>query len=168
MHDWQLRAATAGEDDRAFLEAMLLEAAAWRPGAVRPAIAELLADPDVAVYVEDWGRPGDSGVIAEQGGQRIGAAWYRRFSASAHGHGFLDAAIPELTLAVLASCRGRGVGSSLVGALITRARTEGYAALSLSVEVDNPACGVYERAGFIRAGHAGNAWTLRRDLLSRT
>jgi ribosomal protein S18 acetylase RimI-like enzyme len=168
MHAWALRAATAGDEDRAFLEAMVLEAAAWRPGAARSAIADLLAEPGLAVYIAGWGRPGDAGVVAELNGHRIGAAWYRRFSSAAHGYGFLDAAIPELAIAVAACCRGRGVGSSLLDALVAHARAEGHAALSLSVEIDNPARRLYERAGFIQVGHVGNAWTMRLDLASRT
>ncbi len=164
MHDWALRSVTADEEDRAFLDAMVLEAAAWRPGVARPAIADLLAEPGLAVYIAGWGRPGDAGVIAESDGHRIGAAWYRRFSDAAHGYGFLDAAIPELAIAVDPSWRGRGVGRSLLGALIARARAEGHAALSLSVEVDNPALRLYEHAGFSQVGQVGNAWTMRLDI----
>lgn len=163
-----LRSATADEGDRAFLEAMVLEAAAWRPGAARPAIADLLAEPGLAVYVAGWGRPGDAGVVAEWDGQRVGAAWYRRFSDAAHGYGFLDAAIPELAIAVDPCWRGRGVGRSLLDALVAQARREGHAALSLSVEIDNPALRLYEDAGFTRVDRVGNAWTMRLDLASRT
>jgi ribosomal protein S18 acetylase RimI-like enzyme len=168
MRDWDVRPATTGGDDRAFLEAMLLEGFAWRPGVDRPPIGELLADPEIALYVAGWGRAGDAGVIAERGGERLGAAWYRRFSAAAHGYGFVDAAIPELSLAVRPGERGRGVGSSLLDALVRRAGDEGFASLSLSVELDNPALRLYERAGFVRAGRVGNAWTMCLDLATRT
>ena len=168
MHDWTLRAATADDEDRALLESMLLEAAAWRAGAARPAIEGLLADPGLAVYIAGWGRPGDAGVVAELDGQRVGAAWYRRFSDIAHGYGFLDPSIPELSIAVDPLHRGRGVGTSLLDALVARARADGHAALSLSVEIDNPARRLYEDAGFTRVGHVGNAWTMRLDLASRT
>ena len=168
MHDWTLRSATADEGDRVFLESMVLEAAAWRPGAARPAIADMLAEPGLAVYIAGWARPGDAGVIAELDGKRIGAAWYRRFSDVAHGYGFLDSSIPELAIAVDPLCRGRGVGTSLLHALVARARADGHAALSLSVEIDNPALRLYEDAGFTQVGHVGNAWTMRLDLASRT
>ena len=164
MHDWALRSATAGDEDRAFLESMVLEAAAWRPGAARPRWSDLLAEPGLAVYIAEWGRPGDAGVVAELDGQRVGAAWYRRFSDVAHGYGFLESAIPELAIAVDPLHRGRGVGTSLLAALVARARAEGHAALSLSVEIDNPALRLYENAGFTRVGQVGNAWTMRLDL----
>jgi ribosomal protein S18 acetylase RimI-like enzyme len=168
MHEWALRSATADDEDRAFLEAMVLEAASWRPGAARLAHADMLAEPGLAIYVAGWGRPGDAGVVAERNGQRVGAAWYRRFSDTAHGYGFLDAAIPELAIAVDPSWRGRGVGSSLLDALVAQARADGHTALSLSVEVDNPARRLYERAGFTRVGQVGNAWTMRIGIATRT
>ena len=71
---------------------------------------------------------------------------------------------PSWRSRLIPSWRGRGVGRSLLGALIARARAEGHAALSLSVEVDNPALRLYEHAGFTRVGQVGNAWTMRLDL----
>ena len=38
------------------------------------------AVPFVAKYLIGWQRPGDFGVIAEQHGEILGAAWARRFS----------------------------------------------------------------------------------------
>ena len=44
----------------------------------------LNADPDlpVARYVNNWGRPGDAGLVAWEAGP-VGAAWYRLFPSSA-------------------------------------------------------------------------------------
>ena len=41
-------------------------------------------------YVRGWGRPGDTAVIALEGGFPVGAAWYRLFPASEPGYGFVD------------------------------------------------------------------------------
>src|SRR5947209_20301944 len=80
-------------------------------------------DPDlpVARYVNNWGRPGDAGLIAWENGP-IGAAWYRVFPASSPGFGFVDEQTPELTIAVVPSRRGSGLGGQLMEALLDRAQ----------------------------------------------
>ena len=99
-------------------------------------------------YVYAWGRPGDAGVIALDEGFPVGAAWYRLFREDAPGYGFVDERTPELAVAVVPSRRGRGFGELLLTALMARAREAGHARLSLAVERDNPAVGLYERLGF--------------------
>jgi ribosomal protein S18 acetylase RimI-like enzyme len=164
MGEWRLRDATTTANDERFLREMLAEAVAWRPETTRPSVEARLAAPHIALYVEGWGRPGDVGVIAEEEGQPLGAGWYRLFTDVEHGYGFIESAVPELTLAVLEEARGRGIGTSLLRALISRASTEGHGAISLSVEEDNPAVHLYERVGFVRVDRVGNAWTMRLDL----
>ncbi|HEY5388906.1 MAG TPA: GNAT family N-acetyltransferase [Solirubrobacteraceae bacterium] len=93
----------------------------------------------------------------------VGAAWWRFFTDEDHGYGFIEPPIPELSVAVTEGLRGRGVGGALLEALIERARDADLPALSLSVEVDNPALRLYERLGFTAVAHDGNAWTMRRD-----
>jgi GNAT superfamily N-acetyltransferase len=124
--------------DTRFLRDMLRHAYHWR-------IAE---DPDRPLfrYVQNWGRPGDAGVIAFNGPNAYGAAWYRLFSASAPGFGFVEEQTPELTLAVVPSHRGHGAGAELLQALLDRARAEGFSRISLSAEPGQT--GFYEKHGF--------------------
>ena len=44
------------------------------------------------------------------------------------------------------------------------ARADGYAAISLSVEKDNPAVALYERHGFKRVREDDGAYTMQADL----
>ena len=44
------------------------------------------------------------------------------------------------------------MGRALLEALLTTARAQGYRALSLSVDRENPALRLYERVGFHDAG----------------
>jgi ribosomal protein S18 acetylase RimI-like enzyme len=119
-------------------------------------------DPDlpVARYVNNWGRPGDAGLVAWEAGP-IGAAWYRLFPSSAPGFGFVDESTPELTIAVVPSRRGRGYGAELLTSLLAQAAEDGFSAISLSVEPDNPALALYERHGFEKVGERGGAWVMR-------
>jgi ribosomal protein S18 acetylase RimI-like enzyme len=154
----------AGATDLPFLEAMLFETVHWRAGARRPVLEQALAKPEVARYVEGWGRPGDAGVVAVEGGPPLGAAWYRLFTAARPGYGFVDERTPELTVGVVAGERGRGVGTALLHALLESARDAGFERISLSVESDNPAVRLYERAGFTRIGDGSGAWTMLAEL----
>ena len=149
----------AGRQDIPFLRDMLRHAYYWRASAV----AET-GEPPLRRYVERWGRPGDSGLIAIDEFQPVGAAWYRLFEPDEGGFGFVDEQTPELTIAVVPSQRGKGLGAELLEALLERARREGYTRISLSVEPDNPALHLYERHGFRRVGERGDALTMVADL----
>ena len=120
-------------------------------------------DPDlpVARYVNNWGRPGDAGLIAWENGP-IGAAWYRVFPASAPGFGFVDERTPELTIAVVPSRRGGGLGAELMDALLERARKEGHSAISLSAERGRT--GLYERYGFQPVEEKDGTVTMKASL----
>jgi ribosomal protein S18 acetylase RimI-like enzyme len=137
---------------------MVYEAATWRPEA-QPPLETVLADPRVARYPSGWGRPGDAAVIGEED-RAVGAAWFRLFPADDPGYGFVAPDVPELSIGVAPECRGRGIGARVLEALVDVAREVGYRAISLSVETDNPARRLYERAGFVRVADDGGAWTM--------
>ena len=140
----------ATQDDVEFLHKMLYEATRWNPDWPREPIEEFLAEPVLIRYHEGWGRPGDSGVIAELDDVPVGAAWYRLFTEDAPGYGFVDEKIPELGIAVEPLHRRKGIGATLLRALMVQAREEGYQALSLSVAVHNRSRMMYQRVGFER------------------
>ena len=140
----------ADNQDARFLRDLLRHAYHWR----------FNENPDLPVYryAQNWGRPGDAGVVAFEGPHAYGAAWYRLFPANEPGFGFVDEATPELTVAVVPSRRGEGAGAALLEALLARAREDGYAAVSLSAEKGQT--GFYEKFGFEPVGETGNAVTM--------
>lgn len=142
----------AGPQDVRFLRDMLKHAYHWR----------LNEDPDlpVARYVNNWGRPGDAGLVAWEAGP-IGAAWYRLFPAAEPGYGFVDERTPELAIAVVPSKRGHGIGDALLRGLLDKAQQAGYPAISLSVDAQNAgAVRLYERHGFERTADDGDSVTM--------
>ena len=149
----------AGPQDVPFMRDMLRHAYYWRVDKVSET-----GEPPVRRYVERWGRFGDTALIAIQDFQRVGAAWFRLFKSDNAGYGFVDEETPELSIAIVPSKRGTGLGSELLDALLARARADGYHAISLSVEEDSPAVGLYERHGFARVGTDDGALTMRADL----
>ncbi len=144
-----------GAQDLRFLRDMLHHAFYWKerdPGT---------GPGPVALYVKAWGRPGDTAVIAIEGGFPVGAAWYRLFSAERPGYGFVDERTPELAIAVVPSARGKGIGSKLLDTLLDRAREAGHGSISLSVDCDNAgAIDLYERHGFARVGEDADSVTM--------
>jgi len=154
----------AGPDDVEFLKKMLYEAAAWNPDWPREQVIQALADPILERYHRGWGRPGDAGVIAEIKGEAVGAAWFRLFTDDEPGHGFVDERTPELGIAVLPLYRRKGIGETLLRALMSEARQQGFTALSLSVAPHNRSRMMYERAGFRKVGEEGESWVMRADL----
>jgi ribosomal protein S18 acetylase RimI-like enzyme len=138
----QVRNATPDEVDA--LHAALLHAFNWEPA--REPLP--LDHPVLAPYRDGWGAAGDLGVVAEEDGAVVGAAYCRLV----RGYGFVDERTPEVTIGVEPEHRGRGVGGRLLAALAERARTEGFERLSLSVEPANPALRLYERVGYRAVG----------------
>jgi ribosomal protein S18 acetylase RimI-like enzyme len=149
-----------GRQDVRFLRDMLHHAYYWRE-----------RNPDegpgpAARYVKGWGRPGDTALIAIDDAFPVGAAWYRLFRRDQPGYGFVDEETPELAIAVVPNRRGRGIGDALVEALCERARADGYAALSLSVERGNAELiSFYEQHGFAVVGDpSDHSLTMLREL----
>ncbi|MCY7402590.1 MAG: GNAT family N-acetyltransferase [Nocardioides sp.] len=142
---------------------MLTEAAFWRRDGSVGTSADVLRDPALAHYVSGWPQPGDLGVIAGAN-QPVGAAWLRLFTADDPGYGFTDVATPEVSMGVLCSWRGQGVGRRLLERLISAAREMGLPALSLSVEADNYAHRLYEDLGFTVVAEASGSITMELRL----
>jgi GNAT superfamily N-acetyltransferase len=140
--------------DIRFLRDMLRHAYYWR--------LEEDRERPVYRYVQNWGRPGDAGVLALDGAHPAGAAWYRLFTERQPGFGFVDERTPELTLAVVPARRGRGTGREMLTALLDRARVDGYDAISLSAAKEQTS--YYGGFGFQAVHETPYAVTMRLPL----
>lgn len=117
----------------------------------------IINDPEIFIYIKDFGmQKGDLGVVAEQNGQVIGAAWARIIPAFGH----LDRDTPELAISLLPEFRGYGIGTKLMKKLFDVLRENGYKRTSLSVQTENPAVRFYRRLGYEitkeKLDHVGN------------
>ena len=105
----------------------------------------VINDPTIFIYIKDFGtQAGDLGVVAEQNGQVVGAAWARIIPAFGH----INDETPELAISILPEFRGYGIGTKLMKKLFVILRQNGYRQTSLSVQKDNPATRFYERLGY--------------------
>ena len=146
----------AGTQDIPFMRDMLRHAYYARWGTE--------ADVPLERYVAGWGRPGDTALVAIDEFQPVGVAWYRLFPEDEPGYGFVDEDTPELTIAIVPSRRGKGLGEQLLAALLDEARAQGRTEISLSVEPDNPAIRLYEHHGFAKTGERAGAWVMLATL----
>jgi ribosomal protein S18 acetylase RimI-like enzyme/SAM-dependent methyltransferase len=137
------------------LEDFLYNAAFVPPGA-EPFPREIIFDPEIYIYIKDFGGKDDCGVVAEVDGKIVGAAWTRIIPA----YGHIDNQTPELAISVLPEWRGKSIGTQMMQYLFYLLRKRGYKQTSLSVQKDNPAVRFYQRLGYEITGerldHANN------------
>ncbi len=128
-----------------------LHIALWDPppAGLRP--REILDNPHVRIYAENWGRAGDVGVVGHVEGADIGACWMRILPVGV-GLAYVDEHTPQLGIALQAEYQHRGFGSPLMLAALQAARAHGHRQVSLTVHPQNPAIRLYERCGFEHRG----------------
>ena len=148
--------------DQDFLFEMLYESIYTAPDIPRPS-RDIIERPEISKYVENWGKPGDFGLIAvNDGNEKIGAVWMRYLTGPMKGYGYINDTIPEIGIAVDKEHRGKGVGTALLRELLERTGPE-VQSVSLSVQASNPAKKLYERLGFRVCSTSGNSVIMRFD-----
>ena len=122
---------------------------------------DVVRRPEFARYVDDWGRPGDSGFVAHDPGQArpLGAVWFRLSQGQATENGN---PVPELAFAVRSEHRRRGIGAALLTHLVKA--DPACSAVSIPVAPDNPAVRLYERFGFKVVQQEPHSVLMRRDI----
>jgi GNAT superfamily N-acetyltransferase len=121
--------------------------AAFPPGKVPPGG---LAMAHVRRWLDGWGD--ELGVVWEDDGRMVGAAWARVvdpvLARDDAGH-----ALPEAIVSVVEDRRGAGIGRRLMEGLMHSARVAGHAGLVVTVSERNPvAVRLYEQLGFRHVG----------------
>lgn len=109
---------------------------------------EIVDDPHLIKYIQDFGRVGDDCLVAVLQEEVIGMVWSRLFPANCPGYGYYDEKTPELSIAVKPKWRGQGIGFDLITAMLKRLREAGRTTVSLSVTQNNPAVAIYKKCGF--------------------
>jgi GNAT superfamily N-acetyltransferase len=143
--------------DIPFMRSLLGHAYNWH-------VAAFDTDISISRYVDGWGRKGDTVLIATDGGHPVGAAWYRLFPDGSPGYGTIDDHTPELTVVVVPTRQGQGIGLQLLSVLLYRAKDEGYEAVSVSVRRGDHDMDEFVQQGFVQIAEDGDSLTLRRAL----
>jgi GNAT superfamily N-acetyltransferase len=117
--------------------------------------SEAVHRPEIARYVEGWGRDGDAGFVAHDPteGHPLGAVWFRLP---------IGDATPELAFAVKAGHRRHGIGAALLTQWVKSNPQQ--SSISLAVPATSPAVRLYERFGFKVIGDGAGRVTMRREV----
>ena len=161
MSGWGVRPLRTGEYP---LMPSFLYAAVYQGDREEPLPFGIVHLPALKVYTEGFGRPGDLCLVAEAGGNLVGAVWTRLFPEEARGYGWVDSQTPELAIGIQEPWRGQGLGTALVKRMLDLLSEEGFGQVSLSVQQNNPAVRLYRRLGFTVLREEGEDYLMLRSL----
>ncbi len=148
----------------AFLKEMLYEALFVPPGKAKFSKA-ILEEPAIKKYVANWHQQKeDIAIVAVVENNLIGAIWGRKFRATNKGYGYVDDNTPEISMAVKAAFRNKGIGTALLAHIASVYRRMGIQQISLSVDQLNPAKALYERNGYEIYKVEATAFTMLKHL----
>ena len=100
--------------------------------------------PELQVYIEDFGKEDDWCIVAEIKEKIVGAVWVRIMN----DYGHVDDDTPSFAISLYEEYRDLGIGTALMGAMLQFLREKGYKQTSLSVQKANYAVSMYRKAGF--------------------
>ena len=152
------------EDEWPLLEDFLYEAIYVPDGYVGEVPRSLIYDdPKCRAAYQGFGSLSDDrAVVAEVGGEIVGACWVR--TTDEYGH--IDNKTPSFSISLYKPYRGQGIGTAMMRAMLAELREAGYARASLSVQKENPALLLYERMGFRIVGDGADEteWLMVADI----
>jgi ribosomal protein S18 acetylase RimI-like enzyme len=146
-----------------FLEEILFEAI-FIPDGNEKVSKEIIFQPELYCYVNDFGRKDDYCLIVEIDAKLVGAIWIRQFSESNKGYGFIDVKTPELSMAIDEEFRNQGIGKKLLIEMLSILKSMNYSQVSLSVDKRNFAYFMYKKFNFVDFKTDKNSVIMALDL----
>jgi ribosomal protein S18 acetylase RimI-like enzyme len=134
-------------DEKYILDDMLYEAI-FQPDESKLLPREIIKQPELYVYIDNFGKEHDYCFVADVDGKIVGAVWVRILAGPVKGYGNIDAETPEFSISLLKEYRHKGIGKALMNKMINYLSERGYRQASLSVAKDNYALKLYEKVGF--------------------
>ena len=104
----------------------------------------IIEQPELQVYIEDFGKKDDWCLVAEIKEKIIGAVWVRIMD----DYGHIDDETPSFAISLHEEYRNLGIGTALMEAMLQFLREKGYKQTSLSVQKVNYAVCMYQKVGF--------------------
>ncbi len=131
------------ENEYPILSDFLYEAIFIPEGMDKPP-KSIIEQPELQVYIEDFGKKDDWCLVAEVKGKIVGAVWVRIMD----DYGHIDDETPSFAISLYEEYRNLGIGTALMEAMLQFLREKGYKQTSLSVQKVNYAVCMYQKAGF--------------------
>ncbi len=133
------------ENNEIYLLDVFLYEAIFIPDGVKAPPREIINQPDLQVYVEDFGKRDDDICFVAQVGEKIvGAVWVRDMN----DYGHIAQGIPSFAISLYKEYRNFGIGTALMERMLKELRARGYEKASLAVQKANYAVKMYKKVGF--------------------
>ena len=145
------------------LEDFLYEAIFQRDD-INPIPRSIIEQPEVKVFIEDYGRKDDNCLVVVADEKPVGAVWTRILSGDIKGFGNVDEYMPEFAISLCKEYRGKGVGTELMKNMLELLKSKGYEKTSLAVQKDNYAVKMYKKLGFYIVGENDEEYIMIYDL----
>ena len=115
------------------------------PEGVEPPAREIIDQPELKLYYEDFGAgKADFSLVAENDGKVVGAVWTRIMN----DYGHVDYETPSFAISLNKEYRGQGIGTKLMKEMLGLLKEKGYKRASLAVQKANYAVKMYQNVGF--------------------
>lgn len=139
--DYQIR--KMKENEYPLLSDFLYEAIFIPQGMDKPP-KSIIEQPELQIYIEDFGKADDLCLVAEIQEKIVGAVWVRIMN----DYGYIDDETPSFAISLYEECRNLGIGTALMEAMLKLLKSKGYKRASLSVQKANYAVNMYRKTGF--------------------
>lgn len=127
------------------------------PDGIKPPPRNIIASPELQVYVERFGAlKDDFALVAEIEGKVVGAVWVRIMN----DYGHIDEETPSLAISLYKEYRGQGIGIDMMKEMLSLLKAHGYKRVSLSVQKANYAAEMYRKIGFEIIKENGDEWIM--------
>lgn len=131
------------------------------PEGVEPPAREIIEQPELKLYYEDFGTGrADYCIVADDGGRVIGAVWTRIMN----DYGHVDDDTPSFAISLYKEYRGQGIGTRMMKEMLALLKEKGYKQASLAVQKANYAVRMYEKVGFKTANENGEEYIMVCEL----
>ena len=132
------------ENETALLQDFLYEAI-FIPEGVNPPEREIIEQPELKIYYENFGTGrADYCIVADDNGKVVGAVWTRIMN----DYGHVDDETPSFAISLFKEYRGQGIGTRLMLMMLDLLKEKGYKRASLAVQKANYAVRMYKKVGF--------------------
>ena len=119
--------------------------AIYIPEGVEPPAREIIYQPELKIYYENFGKgKADYCIVADDDGRVIGAVWTRLMN----DYGHVDDDTPSFAISLYKEYRGQGIGTRMMKEMLALLKEKGYRQASLAVQKANYAVRMYEKVGF--------------------
>ena len=139
--DYQIR--EMKENEYPLLSDFLYEAIFIPKGMDKPP-KSIIEQPELQIYIEDFGKADDACMVAEIKDKVVGAVWTRIMN----DYGHIDDETPSFAISLYEEYRHLGIGTALMKAMLKLLKGKGYKQASLSVQKANYAVNMYRNTGF--------------------